>query len=149
MSEPKRKPLVLVLCTANSARSQMAEAWLRAKAGNRFEVASAGLSPSQVNPMTHRVMAEVGIDTSGHRSKGTKEFLGRARVDYAIVVCEQAQQSCPRIFPFASHMLYWPFPDPAAAEGGEIERLECFREVRDRIGARIDQWLDDLPSGRI
>lgn len=71
-----------------------------------------------------------------------------ARVDYAIVVCEQAQQSCPRIFPFASHTLYWPFPDPAAFEGDESERLERFREVRDWIGARIQQWLDDLPSGR-
>jgi len=126
----------------------MAEAWLRARAGDRFEAASAGLSPRDIHPMTHRVMAEVGIDTHGQRSKGTNEFLGRVRVDYAIVVCGQAQQSCPRIFPFAGQMLHWPFPDPAATEGSEFERLESFREVRDLVGARIDQWLDDLPSGR-
>ncbi len=140
MSEPQKKPLVLFLCTANSARSQMAEAILRDRAGDRFEAASAGLSPSRVNPFTLRALDEAGIDTGGLRSKSTSEFLGKVAVRYAIIVCDKAAQHCPRIYPFASRTLYWPFEDPAAAEGTDDERLEKFREVRDQIASRIDTY---------
>jgi len=138
------KPLVLFLCTGNSARSQMAEALLRARAGDRFEVASAGLEPKGVHPLTLRVLAESGIETQGLRSKNSSEFLGKVKVRYAVIVCERANQSCPRIYPFATDTLYWPFEDPAAAEGTESQRLEKFRDIRDQIAARLDQWLSAL-----
>jgi len=144
MGEPAPKPLVLFLCTANSARSQMAEAILRRRAGHRFEVASAGLEPKQVHPMTLQVLHEAGEPTHGLRSKPTTEFLGKVKVRYAIAVCEKAQPSCPRVFPFAGQMLYWPFEDPAACQGNQRERLEKFREVRDAIAERIDLWLSEL-----
>lgn len=144
MEEEARKPLVLFLCTGNSARSQIAEAILLARAGNRFEVASAGMEPKGVHPLTLRVLEESGIDTRGLRSKPSSEFLGKVAVRIAIIVCERANQHCPRIYPFAGRTLYWPFDDPAAFEGTEPERLEKFREVRDEIAARIDQWLDEV-----
>ena len=137
-------PVVLFLCTGNSARSQMAEAVLRTRAGGRFQAASAGLEPKGVHPMTLRVLAEAGIDTRGLRSKHSSEFLGKVAVRCAIIVCEKANQHCPRIYPFAAQTLYWPFDDPAAADGTEQERLEVFRDVRDQIAARIDQWLADI-----
>lgn len=138
------RPLVLFLCTGNSARSQMAESILRARAGDRFEVASAGLEPRPVNPLTIRVIEEMDLPTNDLQSKHASEFLGKAAVRYAIIVCERANESCPRIFPFAGYTLYWPFEDPASFEGPPKERLEKFRQVRDEIAARIDQWLDDL-----
>ncbi len=138
------KPLVLFLCTGNSARSQMAEALLRSRAGNRFDVACAGMEPKGVHPLTLKALAEVGIDASGQWSKSSSEFLGKVAVRYAIIVCERANQSCPRIYPFAAQTLYWPFDDPAGATGTEVEQLGKFREVRDQITARIDQWLDEV-----
>ncbi|MFM9996422.1 MAG: arsenate reductase ArsC [Phycisphaerales bacterium] len=142
MDTPVRKPFVLFLCTGNSARSQMAEALLRAKQGDRVEVASAGLEPKGVHPLTRPVLSEIGIDTSAHHSKPTTEFLGRVRVDYAVVVCDHAQRHCPRLQPFAAHNLFWPFEDPAAFEGDKEQKFEKFREVRDQISARIDEWLE-------
>lgn len=147
MSAPP-KPLVLFLCTGNSARSQMAEALLRARAGDRFEVASAGLEPKGVHPLTLRVLAESGINTRGLRSKNSSEFLGKVKVRYAVIVCERANQSCPRIYPFATETLYWPFEDPAAAEGAEVQRLAKFREARDLIAARLDEWLAEIGPAR-
>lgn len=141
---PQHKPVVLFLCTGNSARSQMAEAILRAKAGDRFEAASAGMEPKGVNPLTLRALAEVGIDTGGLYSKPSGDFLGKVAVRYAVIVCEKANQHCPRIYPFAAQTVYWPFEDPAAFEGTEEERLAKFREVRDLISARIDEWLGDV-----
>jgi arsenate reductase len=138
------KPLVLFLCTGNSARSLMAEALLRHKAGDRFEVASAGLEPKGVNPLTLRALEEVGVSTDRLRSKPTTEFLGKVKVRHAIVVCSRAQQSCPKIFPFAMDMLYWPFDDPAAAEGTEAQRLAVFRDVCGQISERLDDWLSRL-----
>jgi arsenate reductase len=99
-----------------------------------------------VNPLTLRVLEEKGLDTSGLTSKSTMELLGRTRVHYAIIVCDKAQQSCPRIQPFAGQTLYWPFPDPAAATGSEAERLAIFREVRDEIEAKIAEWLATVPA---
>jgi arsenate reductase len=138
-----RKPLVLFLCTGNSARSQMAEAILRDRAGDRFEVASAGLEPTgQVHPITIQVLNEAGISTRGLRSKESTEFLGKVSVRIAVIVCERANQSCPRIYPFATETLYWPFEDPAAAE--DPQAIETFRTIRDQIAAKIDAWLKEL-----
>ncbi|MFN7430404.1 MAG: arsenate reductase ArsC [bacterium] len=147
MDTPSHKPLVLFLCTGNSARSQMAEVILRNRAGDRFEVASAGLEPKGVHPLTLQVLNEAGLPTKGLRSKSSTEFLGKVRVRHAIVVCEKANKSCPSIYPFAANMLYWPFEDPAAFEGIDEERLAKFREVRDLIAARIDEWLYALDTG--
>jgi arsenate reductase (thioredoxin) len=134
-------PRVLFLCTGNSCRSQMAEAYLRHEAGDRFEACSAGLEPKPVNPLTLQVLEEAGISTEGLRSKSTTEFLGRVSIRYAIFVCDKAQQSCPRIYPFALQCLYWPFDDPAAFEGTPEARLAKFREVRDQIHDQITLWL--------
>ncbi len=137
------KRTVLFLCTGNSARSQMAEALLRHMAGERYDVHSAGTEPKAVHPLTHRVMAELGIDTSGQSSKDLREYLGRVSIHTAIVVCENAQKQCPRIYPFALQTLYWPFDDPAAVPASEPERqLAEFRHVRDAIAARLRQWLE-------
>lgn len=135
------KPKVLFLCTGNSCRSQMAEALLRHHAGERFEACSAGTEPKSIHPLTLEVLQEVGVDTTGLRSKPTTEFLGRVSIHHAIFVCDKAQQACPRIYPFALHSLYWPFDDPADFEGTPEGRLERFRVVRDQIRAQIQTWL--------
>jgi len=132
---------VLFLCSANSARSQMAEALLRRRAGDGFEIYSAGLHPTEVHPLTHRVLNEVGIDTSSLRAKGIKELLGKVTVRYAIIVCSKAAASCPQIYPFALQTLYWPFEDPTACAGTSEERLQRFRDVRDRIDERLRIWV--------
>lgn len=139
-----RKPTVLFLCTHNAARSQMAEALLRHLAGDRFVVASAGLDPTAVHPLTRQVLVEAGIDVSGLHAKGVNTFLGKASVQYAIVVCGEEEWRCPRFFPFAVGNLYWPFADPQRVEGPPEERLQAFRNVRDAINARIRAWLREL-----
>lgn len=122
----------------------MAEAILRARAGDRFESASAGMKPKGIHPLTLRVLSEADIETRGLRSKPTSEFLGEVAVRHAIIVCEQVNQHCPSIFPFATRTHYWPFDDPAAFEGTEAERLDKFRTVRDEIAQRIDAWLGEV-----
>jgi arsenate reductase len=143
--ETATRSRVLFICTGNSARSIMGEALLRhhaGGAGGRFEVHSAGMAPKGVNPLTLRVLDEIGVDTRGLSSKSTMEFLGKTRVHTAIIVCDSAQKSCPRIQPFAGETLYWPFDDPAAATGSESDKLAEFRRVRDEIDARIREWLE-------
>lgn len=125
----------------------MAEAILRARAGDRFTVASAGMDPKGVHPLTIRALSELNLDTSGLRSKPSTEFLGKVRVHTAIIVCERANQQCPRIYPFAHQTMYWPFDDPADAVGTDAQKFEKFREVRDQIATRIDAWLDELDQG--
>ncbi len=125
------KQRVLILCTGNSARSQMAEALLRHHAGDRFEVESAGTRPSRVRPEAIAVMRELGIDISGQRSKSVDEFA-RQQFDYVLTVCDNARESCP-IYPGHANRLHHSFDDPAAVEGGEQERLAAFRRVRDEI----------------
>jgi len=125
------KKRVLILCTGNSARSQMAEGLLRHDAGDRFEVESAGTRPSQVRPEAIAVMRELGIDISGHRSKHVDEFAGQA-FDYVLTVCDNAKQSCP-IFPTGATIIHHTFEDPAAFHGTEQQRLAVFRRVRDQI----------------
>lgn len=141
----RKRPQVLFLCTHNTARSQMAEAWLKNHAGDRFEVYSAGYEPTDINPFTRRVMEEVGLDLSGQYSKGVKEYLGKINFAYVISVCARAEKICPTTFPSISRQrLFWPFEDPAAFEGTEEEKLAKFREIRDQIDRRILQWLSEL-----
>ncbi len=131
---------VLFLCTGNSARSIMAEALLRHYAPDQFEVYSAGLEPKGINPLTMRVMNEIGLDVSGGRSKDVMEFLGKVHMSYVITVCSNAEERCP-IFPFSTQRLHWPFEDPAAFEGTDEEKLAKFREVRNLIDQRLQAWL--------
>ena len=136
MSDRKK---VLILCTGNSARSQMAEGLLRHDAGDRFEVESAGTQASFVRPEAITVMRELGIDISGHRSKNVDEFDGRP-FDYVITVCDNARESCPVFFSKA-HKLHHDFKDPAAATGSEKERLAVFRSVRDQLRAYLREFV--------
>ena len=148
MTTPRAKLTVLFLCTGNSARSQMAEALLRHRASDRFEVHSAGLDPQGVHPMTVRALAELGVDTEPLRSKHLDEYLGKTLVHHAIVVCENAEQRCPSVFPFANRRHFWPFEDPVAVAGSDDEQLAAFRRVRDEIDARLAAWLADQPAAR-
>ena len=132
---------VLFLCTGNSARSQMGEAFLRKYGGDRFEVYSAGMEPKGLNPYTVRVMEEIGCDLSGHRSKGVSEYLGKVLFNYLITVCDDAEKNCPTVWPGVNQRLHWSFEDPAAFEGTEEEKLTKFRQIRDQIEARIQAWL--------
>jgi arsenate reductase (thioredoxin) len=129
------KPKVLFLCTGNSARSQMAEGYLRHYAGDRYEVFSAGTKPSKLNQLAVEVMREIGIDISHQHSKDVASFLG-IPIQYVITVCDRAKESCP-IFPSAFQFLSWSFDDPAEAGGTHEEKFAVFRRVRDQIGERI------------
>ena len=140
------KKRVLILCTGNSARSQMAEGLLRALGGDRVEVFSAGTKPGTVRPEAIAVMSEIGIDLSGHRSKHVREFDGQ-HFDYVITVCDNANESCP-IFPGNTERIHWSFPDPAAIEGTEIERLAAFRRVRDALAEKFRGLSARLGSAR-
>jgi arsenate reductase len=133
------KAHVLFLCTGNSARSQMAEALLRVEAGDRFETFSAGLEPTEVNPLAVKAMSEIGIDISGQRAKGIEEYLGRRHFGYLITVCDHAAANCP-IFPGVATRLHWSLVDPAAAVGSDAERLEVFRRVRDELKRLIEEF---------
>jgi arsenate reductase len=135
MNDKKR---VLILCTGNSARSQMAEGLLRYDAGERFDVSSAGTKASSVRPEAIAAMSELGIDISGHRSKNVDEFAGQ-RFDYAITVCDNARETCP-VFFGAAQRLHHSFEDPAALMGSDEERLALFRRVRDDLRA----WLREF-----
>ena len=133
---------VLILCTGNSARSQMAEGLFRQAAGDRYQVFSAGTKPTQVRPEAISVMREIGIDISGHRSKSVDEFLGQ-ELDLVITVCDSAQESCP-VFPGRTRRLHWPFEDPAAVMGSQEQRIAAFRSIRDQIWERIKLFLDGV-----
>nr|MBC7243775.1 arsenate reductase ArsC [Chloroflexota bacterium] len=136
------KPKVLFLCTHNSARSQIAEAFLKKYAGDRFEVYSAGLEPTAIHPYAKQVMEEIGISMDGHYAKSVQQWLGQVHFSYLITVCAKAEERCP-IFPGMGQRLSWPFDDPAAFEGSEEEKLNKFRQVRDQIEQRIREWLAD------
>jgi len=131
---------VLVLCTGNSARSQMAEGWLRRLGDGRVEAFSAGTHPAvAVNPLAVQVMGEVGIDLSEQRPKSVEDFLGLP-LDYVITVCDDAAKACP-IFPGPVQRIHWSFPDPAKVQGDEAIRLAAFRRVRDGLRQRLDSLL--------
>jgi arsenate reductase (thioredoxin) len=129
---------VLILCTGNSARSQMAEGLLRQMAGDKFEIVSAGVAPTRVRAEAISVMGEIGIDISDHRSKSVDEFLNQA-FDYVITVCDNANEQCP-VFPGDTKRIHWSFTDPAAVEGDEAARLTVFRRVRDEIQDRLKEF---------
>jgi len=132
---------VLILCTGNSARSQMAEGLLRNEAGDRFQVHSAGIEPSRVRPEAIEVMREIGIDISGQRSKSIDEFVEQ-EFDHVITVCDNAKQSCP-VFPGGAQYLHWSIDDPAIAQGSDAERKIAFRRIRDVLAARIHSFAKD------
>jgi arsenate reductase len=132
------KRRVLILCTGNSARSQMAEGLLRHDFGERFEVESAGTKASFVRPEAIAVMRELGIDISGHRSKNVEEFEGQD-FDYAITVCDNARETCPVFFGRAER-LHRSFDDPAGLSGSDDERLALFRRVRDELRVYLRQF---------
>jgi len=138
------KERVLILCTGNSARSQMAEGLLRHEAGDRFEVFSAGTKPTRVRQEAVAVMNEVWIDISGQRSKSVDEFIGQP-FDYVITVCDNAKESCP-VFPGNVQRLHWSFEDPAAVQGSEEERMGIFRNVRDQLHGRIIVFLGEVKA---
>ena len=132
---------VLILCTGNSARSQIAEGLLRAMAGERFQVASAGVAPSSVRPEAIEVMREIGIDISKHRSKSLTQFL-RQPFDYVMTVCDNANQECP-VFSGNAKRIHWSFDDPAKAVGDEEARFAVFRRVRDEILQRLREFVGE------
>jgi arsenate reductase (thioredoxin) len=131
---------VLFLSSFNSARSQMAEALLRALAGDAFEAHSAGSVPRDLHPLAIAVMAEWGIDIASQRPKGLQEFIGVTQFAHVITVCDRDEKACG-VFPGKGTREYWPIADPATAEGSIEERLATFREVRDHLEARIRGWL--------
>jgi protein-tyrosine-phosphatase len=135
---------VLFLCTGNTARSQMAEAFLRKYGGARFDVESAGLEPGEeIHPLARRVMEEEGIGMTGHHPKSLRPFLSRVWVDLVVFVCTRAEQNCPFLWPSTIRALPRRFHDPAAFEGGEEEKVQKFRAARDQIGERIKKWLTE------
>ncbi len=131
---------VLFLCTHNSARSQMAEGFLRSMAGDRFEVASAGTEATRVHPLAIRAMADVGVDLGGHTSK-VVDGLVEEPWDYVITVCDAASEACP-VFPKKTRRLHWSFADPSQAAGNDDQRLDAFRRVRDQIRRRVAEWIE-------
>lgn len=133
------KRRVLFICTHNSARSQMAEGWLRYLGNGRFEVFSAGTEATFVRPMAIKVMAELGIDISRQQSKTLDRYLD-APFDDVITVCDVAAEACP-VFPGAAHRSHWSFEDPSKASGSEAEQLQVYRKVRDEIRKRIEYEL--------
>ena len=141
------KPKVLFVCTHNSARSQMAEAYLKQLAGDRMEVQSAGFQPAPLNPLAVEVMAEDGLDISGQTAQSVFRLFQEGRLfDYVITVCEDSREaSCP-IFPGLTRRLHWGFPDPAAVSGDHQAKLEKTREIRDQIKSRVRRWGEEVLS---
>ena len=136
MNQKKR---VLILCTGNSARSQMAEGLLRKFGGDGFTVESAGVAPSSVRPEAVEAMLEIGVDISAQHSKSVDEFAGQ-EFDYVITVCDNANERCP-VFPGNTERIHWSFDDPAAAKGDNAAQLAVFRRVRDEICERINSFV--------
>ena len=143
MSTPRMK--VLFLCTGNSCRSQMAEGLVTHDLGDRVQAFSAGLMPSRVHSKAIRVLKEIGIDISHHRSKHFKEFEGQI-FDYMITLCDEARVACP-VFPGATQQHHFGFTDPVTASGSEDQVLAIFRKVRDEIHKKVIPWLkESLPA---
>jgi arsenate reductase (thioredoxin) len=137
-----RKQKVLFLCTQNSARSQMAEGFLRHYGRQYFEVHSAGCMPTEeIHPYAVQAMDEVGIDISNQYPKDLRTYMGKAGFNYSIIVCARAEQDCPKTFPGVGMRFVWPFADPRGEYVAVGEMLETFREVRDDIEAKIQYWL--------
>jgi arsenate reductase len=145
------KPVVLILCTGNSCRSQMAEGLLRRIVADRFDVHSAGTDPRpEVHPLAVETMREIGIDITRQFPKSIDRYLGKLPVRHLIIVCDRAQQSCPRIWPGTLDRTYIPFDDPASVTGSIEEQRAAFRRVRDEIAAAMETWavehLNPVPA---
>jgi arsenate reductase len=134
---------VLFLCSSNSARSQMAEAFLRSYAGEKYEAYSAGLEPKGIHPLTRKVMAEIGIDISDQYSKPLKDYMGRVHFGYLITVCDEAEEKCPSTFPGMGRSLHWSFEDPVQFAGREEDKINKFREIRDLIKQKVQEWVNN------
>ncbi len=139
------KTRVLILCTGNSARSQMAEGLLRHDGAGKFEVFSAGVEPSRVRTQAIKAMREIGINISAQRSKSVDEFTGQ-EFDYVITVCDNANERCP-VFPGNTARIHWSFDDPAAIKGDEATQLNVFRRVRDEIRVRLREFVANVSAG--
>jgi len=139
------KTHVLFVCIHNSARSQMAEAFLNAACGDRFQAHSAGLEPGKLNPTVVEAMRLRGIDISGHQTKSVDDMLKRGiAFEYVITVCDEASaERCP-IFPGGSRRLHWGFPDPSALSGTDHEKLANTAKIRDAIEARVKAWCEEV-----
>ncbi len=138
----REKLQVLILCTANSARSQMGEGLLRHLAGDKVDVFSAGSAPSSVNPFVVRAMRERGIDITSHRSEHLDLYLAH-EFDFVITVCDSAAESCP-VFPRRAKRIHWSFPDPAAVTGDDSAILQSFIDVREGLEGKLSAWLKTL-----
>lgn len=137
------KKKVLFVCVHNSGRSQIAEAYLKKLAGDRFEVQSAGFEPRPLNPLVVQVMAEDGIDISGQKAQAVFELYQQGKLfDYVVTVCNDSEGKCP-LFPGITQRLHWPFPDPAALEGTEEEQLARARDIRDQIKRAIEKFATE------
>jgi arsenate reductase len=139
------KKRVLFVCVHNSARSQMAEAWLNHLCGKSFAAESAGLEPGKLNPLAVAVMREVGIDISCKKTRGVIDVFKSGQIfAYVVTVCDETNaERCP-IFPGVTTRLHWAFPDPAAVTGTDAERLAKVRVIRDQIRARIEAWCAEM-----
>ena len=136
------KKRVLFICVHNSARSQMAEAFLKQLAGDKFEVESAGLEPGTLNPLAVEAMKEAGIDISQNKTKSVFDFYKQGKqYDYVITVCDESQSGACPMFPGKGERLHWGFDDPSSFQGTPEERLEKTRVVRDKIRKKIEEWL--------
>jgi arsenate reductase len=139
------KTRVLFICVHNSARSQMAEAFLKKFAGERFEAESAGLEPGVLNPLVVKAISEIGIDISAKTTRSAFDLLRQGKwYGWVITVCDESQAATCPIFPGAGQRQHWSFPDPATFKGSEKEKLEQVRQVRDRIAAKVREWLEGL-----
>lgn len=139
------KPAILVLCTANSCRSQMAEGIFRQLLGDQFEVHSAGTIPAKsVNPRAVQVMSEIGIDIGEQKPKDLGLYLGRLSVRHLFIVCEQAENKCPKMFPGMLSRNVWPIRDPESRDAACADPLEDYRTARDELEARVKEWIETL-----
>lgn len=136
------KKRVMFICVHNSGRSQMAEAFVRAYAGDRFEAVSSGIESGKLNPLVVKAMGEIGISMEGHYAKKAQDFIDRKeRFDFVVTVCDESTaERCP-MFPGKHVRLHWGFPDPSAIPGTDEEKLAGIRPIRDAIGARVREWL--------
>lgn len=141
----EKKIKVLFICVHNSARSQMAEAFLKDLGGDRFQVESAGLEPSSINANVVSVMKEIGFDLSANKTQSAFDLYKQGKLyDYVVTVCDESvEESCP-IFPGIVKRLHWPFPDPAKASGSPEQKRDTCRKVRDDIKSKIEDWITSL-----
>lgn len=139
-----RKKRVLFFCKHNSCRSQMAEAYLRQTAGDRFEVYSAGLTPRMIHPFVETVMQEDGVSIRGQAAKSIDLYLGKQPFEHIVIVCREGEAECPQLYPFALHVERWPLSDPAEVKGDKEIILEAFRCTRNEIKRRIQTWITQV-----